>query len=480
MRISSKGDKLSALLEFDLAGRSAARDSGFYPPMESADLYVTEYLATFIGERESEALRREARVLLTSTVLTLQTTFSEVEFEIADFSSTPQRVHQENERQVILRDLSKQVLLRSDDIRLLDSVSLALKAQLSAQILSLNYVAKARQAKREWEVSADLLQHEIYLIDASLNLQRLNHAAAQRMGSAPQSLVGKPFDPELAGGLNVLQAALPSSLGVPLEYTLGHENQYFLVRVFRVHWGYDRHGYILMRHDCTSDVIGQRAQLRSERMAGLGQVSVGLAHEINNPLGVILAAANSLQRRYKTDPQVQNLAGIITSEVERCRRITHALLDYGRSPERKGSLVNVGDLLRKVPERFQATHPNAPVQVHVAADLFVNGNEDDLVRLFTNLTSNAVEASQPGQPVVISLVQETTKALVSIANEGPPIPKEIASRMFEPFYTTKTTGTGLGLSFAVKIVELLQGQLGYSREQGSNVFRVWLPLGVVL
>ena len=240
-------------------------------------------------------------------------------------------------------------------------------------------------------------------------------------------------------------------------------------------WQTQRGGYVLVRHDATREIELQRKALTSERLAGLGTVAMGLGHELNNPLGIILAAAGALQRRHVADSQLQRLVQVIVDEVERCRRITHALLDYGRAPDREGRHIALRPLLQDVPSRMNATHPWAVVSLDLAGDGNVIGNEDDLVRLFSNLTDNAIVAA-PGLPVAITLRELPGYALITVENGGPEIPGHVTAKLFEPFFTTKPHGTGLGLAFAHKIVQMMQGQLWYARENDKNVFHVKLPV----
>lgn len=442
--------------------------------MFATEIIVSEYLASDIGENEFAAVRREAISLLTSNVLALQRTFRDVTVDLHDYPTPVDAPPGHFQICLLIRSLNMQIVLSSADERLLESVALTMQAQISTNILSLNHLAKIRQAKREWEVSADLLNDEIYLIDAQLRIHRLNRAAAAMVGTHPKDIVGKYFPSQLTGGHNTLLAALPAVPNEPRMFTLEVEGEFFQCRLFQILWAFNRTGYILIRSRITDDIKSQKIQLRSARLAGVGQVSIGLAHELNNPLGVILAAAGSLQRRYGADPQLLRFVEIISSEVERCRRITHALLDYGRTPDRDGTMLHLAHLLAQVPARLQATHPGCSIRLNLEGTGGVFGNEDDLMRLFSNLTANAIEAAGPGESIEISLTESLEHVLVTVSNPGSEIDANILQKMFEPFFTTKPQGTGLGLAFALKIVELMQGQLWHSREAGRNFFHVKL------
>lgn len=441
------------------------------------DYFVSEYLANDVGEREAGALRREVAALIHSSVLVLQSSFRDIHVELHPFPQFVPVPPGLSSVRVVLRDVAQQVVFSCADERLLTSVAEAMQAQISSQILALNFVAKARQAKREWETAADLLNDEIYLFDAAWRVHRLNRKAAARLGGEPKSFPGSCFPAELVGGEQVLSAALPTDTADARHFIVGEGAQFFTVRIFQLDWAPGRTGYILMRTECTADVQGQRAQLRSARLVGLGQVSMGLAHEINNPLGVILTAAGSLQRRFANQPQVMELAGIITDEVERCRRITHALLEFGRHPERAAEPIAVDRVLAALPARIHAIYPECRFRVDAPCNAYLTANEDDLIRLLTNLVSNAYEAS-PESEIVVRARLDHRAGRIEVEDQGDPIPPEVATKMFNPFFTTKLRGTGLGLSFAQKIVESLGGRLAYERREG-NVFVAELPLQVL-
>lgn len=441
-------------------------------PMQ-AELYVREYFVRDIGELEATALRREALLLLNSNVTAWQNTFEDVEVALADFPD-PTTASDPHCQSVIIKELGKQIVLRTADERLRESLAQAIHAQLSVQVLSLNHLARFRQAKREWEQTADLLLEEIYLLDSDLRIRRLNVAAAQRLGSGPKAQIGREFPAALAGGDETLRHALPLTTGVCSDFVVPMTGAYYQLRIYRVQWTAETFGYTVLRTDVTRDVHTQQSQLRSARLAGLGQMAMGLAHEINNPLMVILTSINALHRRQAGNADIDRYAAIIVNEVQRCRRITQALLAFGRTPEREGSVVSVAPLLRTLPSRLAASHPEATIELHLRGDARVFGNEDDLLRIFYNLAANAADAA-PGSSIEVTMCVAEREVRVEVANPGSEIDPSIVRKMYEPFFTTKPLGTGLGLAFAMKIAENLQGRLWYAHREGKNVFHLALP-----
>ncbi len=432
---------------------------------------LTEPLITTVGEREAVALREEALNLLESTVATFREMLPEVSFHLAVGHAKPS-----DPCAIQIPGMGCVLQLAGGEEEFRRRIASILCAQLSAHIRALNNLAQIRQAKREWEVSADLLEDEIYLIDPHSVIHRLNRKAALRLGTKPQDQIGQRINGDIFGGDHVLKAALPNGGRSTNQYMLHVDARYYDVRIYGVQWGQNLPGYILVRSDRTDDIAAQQAQLRTARLAGLGQVSLGLAHELNNPLGIILTAAGRLERRHGDNQDVAEMSRVISREVERCRRITHALLDYGRAPDRHPSIVSLPRILKLLPQRLSASFPQHRIRVRARGQTDVLGHPDDLLRLFSNLLANACDACEPHDEILVSLRRDKGKALVSVANPGPPIPAHIEKRIFQPFFTTKGHGTGLGLAFALRIVEMLQGTIWYERRDPCNIFHVRLPI----
>ena len=446
------------------------------PPIDTASATQslrTERLAGDVGTREAEALRQEALSLLDSTVRTFQETLPGVSFRLTA-SHSPALQNDESITEVVAEGLDRSIIVHGQDIDFHRRVAAILCSQLSANIRSLNNLARIRQAKREWEVSADLLEDEIYLVDLEWRIHRINRQAAATLGTLPPEQIGRRLATHGFGGDTVLRAALPAGDVQANQYMLPLDGRIYQIRIYSEQWGESRSGYILVRSDRTDDVAAQQAQVRSARLAGLGQVSLGLAHEINNPLGIILAAAGALERRYPQLPEIAGLAATISGEVSRCRRITHALLDYGRTPDRQASIQALDSVLEQLTERMRALSPRNRIRLRLQGTAHVHGNADDLERLFSNLLNNAFEAA--GTEVILQLESDQEHAVVHVSNRGEPIPSMVVEHMFDPFYTTKEKGTGLGLAFAARIVELMHGSIRYSRKSPYNRFTVRIPL----
>ncbi len=215
----------------------------------------------------------------------------------------------------------------------------------------------------------------------------------------------------------------------------------------------------------------ERAQAearRSERLAALGQLSAGLAHEIRNPLGIIKGSAEMLNQRMRTaEPLAAELAGYISSEVNRLSALVSRFLDFARPLRLETQPCSVPDLvdraLRAVAGNWHG--PAIEVERRYARDLpFAAVDENLCEQVFINLIQNAYDAmSETGGRLRISIGAgsrgERRGIEVQVVDSGPGIPSELREQIFNPFFTTKKTGVGLGLSIVSKIVDEHRGSI---------------------
>ena len=232
----------------------------------------------------------------------------------------------------------------------------------------------------------------------------------------------------------------------------------------------------------------QRAEAearRSERLAALGQLSAGLAHEIRNPLGVIKGSAEMLKQKVQGAlPLASELAGYISSEVDRVNALVARFLDFARPSRLELQPQRISEIVERALESVQTQFPNAPIKVErcyteelpeILADAQL------CERVFVNLIMNAYQAmDSQGGTLRLSIAPEVSggKAglAISVENTGPGIPPELHGQIFNPFFTSKKDGVGLGLSIAAKIVDDHRGWIRLDSQQVQGVrFRVFLP-----
>ncbi len=226
----------------------------------------------------------------------------------------------------------------------------------------------------------------------------------------------------------------------------------------------------------------QNHLLQAEKMAAIGKLAAGVAHEINNPLtGVLTNSSLMLQDLPSDDPKREDLQTIV-NETLRCRKIVKGLLDFARqsTPQKQELVLNrvIEDVLALV--KNQASFRNITVNAELEPRLpLLMADGDQMRQVVLNIVLNAADAMPHGGELHISsrFDESTRRVVIRISDTGTGIPDEIRDRLFEPFFTTKKTGTGLGLSIAYGIVERHRGTLEVESEVGrGTTFVISLPV----
>jgi two-component system, NtrC family, sensor histidine kinase HydH len=229
---------------------------------------------------------------------------------------------------------------------------------------------------------------------------------------------------------------------------------------------------------------------RSERLAALGQLSAGLAHELRNPLGIIKGSAETLSLRVQSaDPVTAEVAGYISGEVDRMNTLVSRFLDFARPLALETRLEPVPPIVDRSLQAVHARWPNAAVEVerHYAPDLPLVPVDADLCeQVFSNLALNAYEAmGEKGGWLRVSIAPAVRNGQrgveVRFEDSGPGISPELREQIFNPFFTTKKSGVGLGLSIVAKIVDDHHGAISVTSSADGGgpgaCFRLFFPAG---
>jgi two-component system sensor histidine kinase HydH len=218
----------------------------------------------------------------------------------------------------------------------------------------------------------------------------------------------------------------------------------------------------------------EAAVRRSERLAALGQLSAGLAHELRNPLGSIKGSADLLARSAsQKDPMAKELAEIISVEVDRTNSLVTRFLDFARPLEPRRELADVTAVIDRAVSRAKVD-----VNRDYSTSLPRLAIDPELMeQVFLNLVTNAAQASAPGDSVTIRTHEVDGQAEVSVIDQGCGIAPDKIETIFNPFVTTKQNGVGLGLAIVAKIVDGHGGKMSVESEPGKgSTFRVLLPI----
>jgi two-component system, NtrC family, sensor histidine kinase HydH len=223
----------------------------------------------------------------------------------------------------------------------------------------------------------------------------------------------------------------------------------------------------------------EAAMRRSDRLAALGQLSAGLAHELRNPLGTIKASAEMLSRSVPADNAVAvEMSGFISSEVDRTNSLVTRFLDFARPLSLKKSPSDVTKSIDRAIQQVAREDSRASIETHYSPDLGpISIDSEMMEHVFYNLLLNAVQASPDHAPVVVRTKRSGTTAEIAVTDHGTGIDPAMSETIFNPFVTTKPNGVGLGLPIVSKIVDEHGGKLSVESEPGKgSTFRICLPL----
>jgi PAS domain S-box-containing protein len=241
-------------------------------------------------------------------------------------------------------------------------------------------------------------------------------------------------------------------------------------------------GTIILLEDITKELLFKDYLLRAGRVASVAELAAGIAHEINNPLGIILNYTDLLKRKSMVAADGRENVLIIESELQRIKEIIASLLSFSRIEDTHMIPVDLEETLDDVERLVRHKMLEKEVRfVRRRADgrAVVRGNGNKLKQVFINLLLNSVEAVHPGGTIEVEthVSAEPPAVEVRVIDDGCGIPDGIRDRIFDPFFSTKSAekNTGLGLSISQHIVETHEGFLDF-RSGDRTAFTVHLPL----
>jgi signal transduction histidine kinase len=244
--------------------------------------------------------------------------------------------------------------------------------------------------------------------------------------------------------------------------------------------------------DITERKKGEKALWRSQRLASIGRLAAEIAHEMNNPLTSVLTFCKLANNILQQEPfptqrasELRDYISYLNSETERCANISRNLLDFSRQSEIEIRENDIHEILDKTLTilRHRAGMDEIEIQTVYAQELpFLSCDFKRLQQAFVNVLWNAIEAMPEGGKLTVAtrFDQEKDKIEIRVSDTGTGIPEEDVERIFEPFYTTKDEGkgVGLGLSVAYGIIRQHQGEIHFQSEVGEGTHvTIHLPPG---
>lgn len=346
-------------------------------------------------------------------------------------------------------------------------------------------------SQKEWQHTFDGITDPIAIFDRDLIILKVNRAYAEFLGRHPRDLVDRTCRAVLPAGVDEeilcpLKEALEGGRAATKEVGDRKTGRIFRLSTFPYAAGGEEISrFIHIAEDITEERDRERRLVVSERLAALGQMASGIAHEINNPLASIAGCADALLRRVeqgKMDAgRFREYLSIIQEEITRCKRITTSMLSFvGGGSYRKGP-VDVSGVLEKSLELigFQGRLRDVAVVRRYGTDLpAVEAGEGELKQVFLTVLTNALDAMHERGSLTLATVLEDGRIVVDITDSGPGISPEDRERIFTPFFTTKSErgGTGLGLFIARRILDLMHGTIeAFSTPGEGTTVRVTIP-----
>lgn len=231
----------------------------------------------------------------------------------------------------------------------------------------------------------------------------------------------------------------------------------------------------------TAKLTATQAELvKQERLAALGELSALVAHEVRTPVSIMFNALSVLRRR-RMETESEALIGIVEEEAQRLKRMIDDLLAFARPQTLRMTRVEMHPMIESAVEAARTT-VQSDVEVTVAVDEdvpIVTCDEHRVREAVINLVTNAIQASRRVEPVRIHVTREGPRVQIAVTDDGVGVPRELVPRLFTPFFTTRPTGTGLGLAVVRRIAEGHGGEaVCHARGPGAT-FALVLPIEAV-
>jgi two-component system sensor histidine kinase HydH len=363
-------------------------------------------------------------------------------------------------------------------------------AGMVSLFLALGYRSARASLSRVKALSDSLVEHMpvgLVAIDPEERIMVLNETAEQLLGQTSAEAVGKP-SPEILplAFMDVLRALGKDRLIVEkeLDCAIGEGGTVpleVIAAVLRDDEG-TLIGRIALFRDL-SELQHQRNEVeRSKRLAAVGSLAAGVAHEIRNPLSSIKGFATYFLQRYGGVPDDVKVADIMIQEVDRLNRVITELLEFSRPMALKRKETDLAGLAKQVLSTIeaQAREKEITVKADLPSDIpVINVDPDRMTQVFLNLFLNALAAMDRGGILSVGIARQDERTLrVSVSDTGTGVRKEDLGRVFDPYFTTKPAGTGLGLAIVHRIVEAHGGEIRLESEPGKGTtFTIFLPVG---
>ena len=237
-------------------------------------------------------------------------------------------------------------------------------------------------------------------------------------------------------------------------------------------------GLVIVIEDYSNEKHLEAQTARADRLSAVGELASGIAHEIRNPMGIIKTISQTLQKEEDQESMVEGL-GIIVKEVDRANKVIQTLLNFARPDVNIVEKVNTGALIDEVLIIINKYAINKKIEIFcdIGREIVIMGDKEKLKQVFINILLNSIQSMENGGKIWISTEVGDLGVSISFRDNGTGIEKEDLSKIFNPFFTTKEDGTGLGLSVSNRIIQDHNGYITIdSVVNEGTIVVIYLPL----
>lgn len=345
---------------------------------------------------------------------------------------------------------------------------------------------------RVLDTALGTVQDGVFILAPDLRVRRINLASETILGYKNREVEGQPIHQILIGNEQILPALNMAQKGSPTYHLndiqlLRRYGDSFkaLVRILPIHKQAEVESILVVVRDLSEQAAYEAHARQLAQNAELGEVMAAFAHEVRNPINNISSGLQVMERTLpESDPQREDVR-MLLMDVDRVAELMKTMLSVTRTSDLKPRSMDLGILVSNLIDRLKQSikRDGISCQANIENGLpQVYGDPRALEQVFNNLVRNAIQAmkGRPESQLIVKVhalkaAKDRMFVEVSIADNGPGIPKENQDKIFQPFFTTKTDGNGLGLPLAKRIITAHKGSIAVTSFPGGTVFKVTLP-----